>query len=235
MAVYSALTLITRAYYLSQVISRELQVPSDTQISDGLYLLNSIIDFKNSDLREIPYYQEHIFNAVQGQEKYTIPGLLSVDSLTFNIGPVRYAMNEETRTSYFANYRIDNVQSLPFQYRCERNLDGMDLYIYFVPADTYVMKLWGKFQLTEVTLFTDLSQIYDFFYIEFLRHELAYYICNEFGATLPDGVMANRDVLQKKIMDVSPADLSIRNLNYFGNSPGLDWQVINLSGGWLPY
>jgi hypothetical protein len=144
-------------------------------------------------------------------------------------------MNEETRTSYFANYRIDNVQSLPFQYRFERTLDGMDLYIYFIPADNYVMKLWGKFQLTEVGLLTDLSQIYDFFYIEFLRHELCYYICNEYGATIPDGVKENRDVLQKKIMDVSPTDLSIRNLNYFGNAPGLDWQIINLSGGWLPY
>ena len=235
MAAYPALTLITRAYYLSQVISRELQVPSDTQIADGLYLLNSIIDFKNSDLREIPYYQEYIFNAVQGQEMYSIPGLLSVDSLTFNIGPVRYAMNEETRTSYFANYRIDNVQSLPFQYRFERTLDGMDLYIYFIPADNYVMKLWGKFQLTEVTLLTDMSQLYDYFYIEFLRHELCYYICNEYGATIPDGVKENRDVLQKKIMDVSPPDLSIRNLNYFGNAPGLDWQILNLSGGWLPY
>ena len=232
---YTALELITRAYYLSQVVSRELQVPSGTQITDGLYLLNAIVDFKNSDLREIPYYQEYIFNAVQGQEKYDIPGLLTVDSLTFNIGPVRYAMNEETRTSYFANYRIDNVQSLPFQYRVERTLDGADIYIYFVPADAYVMKLWGKFQLTEVSLNTDLLQFYDPFYVEFLRHELCVWIANEYGATVPDGVMKNYEILQKKIMDVSPADMSIRNLNYFGNSPGLDWQIINLSGGYLPY
>lgn len=232
---YLASELITRAVYLSQVVSRELQVPSGVQISDGLYLLNAIIDFKNSDLREIPYYRELDFNTVQGQEKYSIPNLLTVDSLTFNIGPVRYAMNEETRTSYFANYRIDNVQSLPFQYRFERTLDGMDLYIYFVPADVYVMKLWGKFALTEVTLNTDMSLIYDFFYIEFLRHELANWFANENGCTLPDGVMANYKILQKKVMDVSPPDMSIRNLNYFGNAPGLDWQIINLSGGWLPY
>ena len=233
---YLALDLITRAYYLSQVVSRELQVVSDTQVTDGLYLLNSIIDFKNADLREIPYYQELDINAVQGQEKYSIPNLLSVDSLTFNIGPVRYAMSEETRTSYFANYRIDNVQSLPFQYRCERTLDGMNLYVYFVPADTYLFKLWGKFALTEVTLNTDMSLIYDFFYIEFLRHELSWYIANEYGATLPDGVMKNREILQKKIMDVSPPDLSVRNLNYFSDKGvGLDWQMVNLSGGWTVY
>ncbi len=232
---YTALQLITRAYYLSQVVSRELQVVESDQITDGLYLLNAILDFKGSDLREIPYYQQYNFNSIQGQEKYSISGLLSVDSLTFNIGPVRYAMNEETRTSYFANYRIDNVQSLPFQYRIERTLDGADLYMYFVPSDVFQMKLWGKFSLTEVSLNTDMSLLYDFFYIEYLRHELALYIANEFGATLPDGVMANLKILEKKIMDVSPPDLSVRDLNYFGNSPGLDWQIINLSGGYLPY
>src|ERR1035437_8180851 len=102
---YSELQLITRAYYLSQVVSRELQVVTGTQVTDGLYLLNAILDSKGSDLREIPYYQEYDFPSIQGVEKYFIPGLLSADSLTFNIGPVRYAMNEETRTSYFAQYR----------------------------------------------------------------------------------------------------------------------------------
>ena len=232
---YTALELITRAYYLSQIVGREIQAPTGSQITDGLYLLNAILDSKGSDLREIPYYQEYIFDTVQGQELYYIPGLTSVDSMTFNIGPVRYAMNEETRVGYFGQYRIDNVQSLPFQYRMERTLGGMNVYMYFVPADVYVMKIWGKFELTDVVLATDLSLTLDLFYIEFLRHELALYLCNEYGATLPDGVMMQYKILEKKVMDVSPPDLSERNLNYFGNSPGLDWQIINLSGGWLPY
>lgn len=232
---YTALELITRAYYLSQVVSRSLMTVSGEQISDGLFLLNNILDFKNSDLREIPYYQQYIFNTVQGQEMYFIPNLLSVDTMTFNIGPVRYAMSEETRSSYFGQYRIDNVQSLPFQYRMERELDGMNVYMYFVPSQVFVMKIWGKFGLTSVTLQQDMSLAYDLFYMEYLRHALAVYICNEYGATVPDGVMRQYLILEKKIMDVSPADLSLHNLNYFGNSPGLNWAVINLSGGWLPY
>ena len=232
---YTALDLITRAYYLSQVVSRGLMTVSGEQISDGLFLLNNILDFKNSDLREIPYYQEYIFNTVQGQEMYSVPGLLAVDSMTFNIGPVRYAMSEETRVGYFGQYRIDNVQSLPFQYRMERTLDGMNVYMYFVPSQVFVMKIWGKFGLTSVTLQTDMSLVYDLFYIEFLRYTLANYICSEFGATFPDQARLKLEELTKKIMDVSPPDLSLHNLNYFGNAPGLDWQVINLSGGWLPY
>lgn len=232
---YTALDLITRAFYLSQIVSRGIQTPSDEQITDGLYLLNAILDFKNSDLREIPYYQEYIFNTVQGQEKYDIPGLLSVDTMTFNIGPVRYAMSEETRAGYFGQYRIDNVQSLPFQYRMERTLDGMDVYMYFIPSQVFVMKIWGKFGLTSVTLQQDMSKVYDLFYIEFLRYTLAEYICSEWGNSFPDESKRKLAELTKKIMDVSPPDLSLHNLNYFGNAPGLDWQVINLSGGFLPY
>ncbi len=232
---YTALELITRSYYLSQIVSRELQTPTGSQITDGLYLLNSILDFKGSDLREIPYYQEFVFDTVQGQEMYFVPDLLSVDSMTFNIGPVRYSLEEETRVEYFGQYRIDDIESLPFQYRMERTLGGMNVYMYFVPSQVFVMKIWGKFALTDVTLNTDMSLIYDKYYLEFLRHQLAYWICNELGATLPDGVMANLKILEKKIMDVSPPDLSLQNRNYFGSGPGMNWAVVNLSKGWLPF
>jgi len=53
--VYTARKLITKAYYLSQVISRSLQTVTAEQVTDGLELLNALIDFKRSDLRLIPY------------------------------------------------------------------------------------------------------------------------------------------------------------------------------------
>lgn len=232
---YSALELITRAYYLSQVVSRELQTVSGTQISDGLYLLNALLDFKGSDTRLIPYYTRYTFNTVAGQEEYHIPNLLMADTITFNIGPVRYSMNEFTRSQYFGISRVDGIQSLPFCYRVERELDGARLYFYFVPADVYVMKLEGKFGLTDVTLTTDMSLTYDRYYIEYLRYALAEYICAEWGATFPDGAMRKFKEIEKKLMDVSPSDLSIQGDNYFGCGQGLDWQTINLTTGWWPF
>jgi hypothetical protein len=117
----------------------------------------------------------------------------------------------------------------------ERTLDGTDVYMYFVPSQIFKMKIWGKFGLNSVDLTTNMSDFYDLYYIEYLRYALAKYICAEFGNTFPDASQLELDRMEKKIMDVSPPDLSIQNLNYFGNSPGLDWQIINLSGGWLPY
>jgi len=232
---YTARELITRAFYLSQIVARDFQTVTDSQISDGLFLLNSLIDFKNTDTRLIPYYTEYTFNTVQGQEAYDIPNLIEVDTLTFNIGPVRYSMQEENRAAYFGQYRIDNVQSLPYQYRIERQLDGVQLFMYFVPSQIFVMKLWGKFSLMPVTLDQDMSLTYDTFYIEYLRYALARYICSDYGQTFPDGAQIELTRMEKKLLDVSPTDLTLQTRNYFGNAPGLTWSVINLSGGWLPY
>ena len=231
---YTALQLITRAYYLSQVVSRELQVVSGDQITDGLYLLNALLDIKGSDLRLIPYFTDFTFNTVTGQERYLIPNLLYVDTLTFNIGPVRYSMADSTRYDYFATPRVDNIQSLPFSYRCERVLGGMNIYLYFVPEQIYVMKMQGKFGLVDVILNQDLALTYDLYYIEYLRYALADYICAEFGATFPDQSKRKYDEIRKKLLDVSPPDLSIRKQSYFDHGGVMDWQFINLSKGWLP-
>lgn len=232
---YSALQLITRSYYLSQIVARELQTVSAAQLTDGLYLLNAILDFKSTDTRHIPYYRLYEFDAVINQEEYFVPGLLNVDTLTFNIGQVRYSMNELTRTQYFGLSRVDGIQGLPFCYRIERELGGSRIYMYFVPDSVYEMKLHGKFALSDVILSTDMSLVYDTYYLEYLRYALAEYICCEYGSTFPDESKSKYKELQKKIIAVSPPDLSLQNENYFGGGFGIDWQTANLSKGWWPF
>lgn len=232
---YTATQLITRAYYLSQVVARGLQTVSAEQITDGLYLLNALLGFKGTDTRLIPYYQRYEFDAVVGQEEYFIENLLMVDTLTFNIEQVRYSMNEFTRAQYFAISRVDNIQSLPFCYRVERELGGARIYLYFVPADTYVMKMEGKFGFTNVTLITDLSLTYDAYYVEYLRYALAEYICCEFGVTFPDESKMKFKEIEKKLMAVSPPDLSLQGDSYFDQGFGMDWQVANLTRGYWPF
>lgn len=232
---YTALQLITRAYYLSQVVSRELQTVSADQVTDGLYLLNALIDFKNTDLRLIPYFKRDTFNTVAGQEEYFIADLLQIDSMTFNIGVTRFSMDEKTRDEYFAISRVDSVQSLPVTYRLEREKGGLRIFMYPLPADVYEVKYSGKVSLTDVTLNTDMSLTYDLYYIEYLRYALAEYICAEYGATFPDQSMMKLRQIEKKLMDVSPKDLSISKRNYFGGNPGIDWQSVNLWKGYYPW
>lgn len=231
----TATDLISRAFYLSQVVSRELQTVSGSQITDGLYLLNALLDFKSTDTRLIPYYVRSTFNFVQGQEKYNIPNLLMIDAITFNIGQVRYSMTEMTRDQYFSTPRVDSIQSLPFSYRSERVLGGTDIYFYFLPPGNYVVNLSGKYGLTEVNLQTDLTTVYDLYYIEYLRYALAEYICADYGATFPDQSQMKLAEITKKLMAVSPPDLSIQGHNYFDSAQSLDWQYINLGVGYYPF
>jgi hypothetical protein len=61
-------------------------------------------------------------------------------------------------------------------------------------------------------------------------------ICSDYGATLPDATMATLEQYRKKLLTVSPPDLSIQSLNYFNNGWGYyDWQTVNLSVGYTPF
>lgn len=232
---YTALQLITRAFYLSQIVSRQLQTPDGQQIADGLYLLNALLDFKGTDLRLIPYFTKTNLTLTANTEKFNVPNLYYIDSMTFNIGTVRYPMMDVSRKEYFSTARVDDIANLPWSYRPERVLGGMDIYVYFLPGQDYVATIMGKYALTDVTLTTDLSTLYDTFYIEYLRYGLAAYICSEWGVTFPDGSMNMLKQMEKKLLEVSPADLTIMKASYFNNRPGLDWQAVNLSKGWFPY
>ena len=232
---YTALQLITKAYYLSQVVSRELQTVSGDQITDGFDLLNALLDVKGSDLRLIPYFKRDTFPTIAGVEEYFRPNLLQIDALTFNISTVRYPMKEQARRDYFATGRVDNVQTLPWSFRQERELGGTRIFLYPLPSGVFNMKLSGKFGLSEVTLFQDLSLTYDLYYIEYLRYALAEYICADYGATFPDQSAMKYKEIRKKLMDISPLDLRIMKRSYFNQQEGIDWQIVNLSVGYVPY
>jgi hypothetical protein len=232
---YLAGQLITRAYFLSQVLARDLQTISGSEMDDGLYMLNALLDVKFSDLQLIPYYTNYQLTTVQGTEMYFIPNLAEADTTTFNIGTVRFSMNELTRKEYFSTPRVDQLQALPFSYRYERCLGGANLFLYFVPNQAYLVNIWGKFALSDVTQFQDISLTYDLFYIEYLRFALAQYICCEYGQTFPDTCAEKLKQIVKKLKSVSPADLSITKRSFFTTNTTFDWQYVNLSQGYWPF
>ncbi len=231
---YSALTLITRAWYLSGIVARNLETVTGDQVTDGLFLLNTLLDFKASDVRLIPYFTRYASTFVVGQEMYYIPNLYEIEAMTFNIGTVRYPMERLTRDIYFGTGRVDNIISLPFSYHLERTLGGSNVFVYFLPNQTYVFNLIGKFALTDVTLNQDMSLVYDNFYIEYLRYALAQFMCNEYNISFAPEKLKMLQIYEKKLMDVSPPDLSIRKISFMGDKNVINWAMVNVSGGYLP-
>jgi len=231
---YTVTDLITRAYYLSQVVSRELETVSGQQLSDGLVWLNALLSLKSAYTRVIPYYQQYQFNAVPAQEEYFVPNLVTPETLTFNIGPVRYSTQPQSRRPYFGSGRVDNITSLPFNWHFERVLGGSNIFLYFLPDQAYPIKIWGKFGFDNVTLNQNLLTLYDEYYIDYLRYRLAMRICSEFGIPLQPQAMAELEELEEAMTDVSPPDMSLTKYSSLQGETGINWGDINIGRGWRP-
>ena len=231
---YQAIELINRAWYLSGIVSRGMETVSGEQESDGLFLLNSLLDFKSTDLRLIPYFKRFTFNLVVGQEEYFIQGLYDIETMTFNIGTVRYPMTYVNRDLYFGNGRVDNIVALPFQYTYERELDGSRIFVYYLPQENYVAKLTAKFGLQNVSYNTDLLSVYDPFYVEYLRYSLAEVYCDEYDVKFSDQKKAMLMSYEKKLIDVSPPDLTMKKVNFITGKTAINWAYVNLSNGYSP-
>jgi hypothetical protein len=234
---YTAKKLITKAYYLSGIASRTLQTVTADQLSEGLDLLNGLLAAKTAHQRLIPYFEEYSFPAVIGQEKYFIPGLIAVDTFVFYIGSVRFSMLELQRRDYFGSPRVDNVQSLPYNWHIERTIGGSNLFIYFVPNTNYPLRIVGKFGLDSITdENVDLSTIYDQYYIEYLRYALAEYICADNNITFQPQSQQKLNELEKILTDISPMDLSIKKMSTLTTtSDRCDIYLdANIAKGWRP-
>ena|SRR3984957_8579787 len=231
---YTVTQLINNSYYLSGIVARNLQTTTGAQIEDGLTLLNALLATKTAGIRLIPYFQEYDLTLVTGQEMYFIPNLVEAETFTFNIGSVRYSTLPTARKAYFGSPRVDNIQSLPYDWHIERVLGGANLFMYFLPDVNYPAKIWGKFSLASVALGQDLSLTLDAFYIEYLRVALAEQICAEFNIPMQPQAAMKLAEYEKIIMDVSPPDLSMQKMSSLGCDQSLNWADINIGRGWRP-
>lgn len=153
---YTVTNLITDAFYISGIVSREFETVSGPQGQVGLALLNNILADKAIEKDMIPYYTKYTFNAIPGQESYFIPNLEELDTLVFYLNTVRYQMREVDRIKYRGSPRANNISSLPFNWNLERCLGGANISLYFFPNLAYPMEAWGLFRLGSVVLNTDL-------------------------------------------------------------------------------
>lgn len=154
---YTTNQLISGAYYASGVVSREFETVSGSQIADGLQWLNDILSEKRVDDGMVPYETVLSFNAVIGQKVYFIPNLTKIDTLVFYLDQVRYAMVYTKRNEFFGSPRVENIQTLPFEWYFERKVGGGNLHIYFAPDKNYPMEIHGIFDIGTVSLGQDLA------------------------------------------------------------------------------
>jgi hypothetical protein len=326
---YLAQKLITRSWYLSGIIARNLQTPTFDQINDGLMMLNDLLNFKQIETDLIPYWTYIQIPLVANQEFYYLPNVADIESSTFNIGPVRYPMVETSRKRYFASSRVDNISTLPFNWNFNRGEGGGTLALYFLPASNYPQKMMVKFFLNDVGLQDDLTNIFsdlatgfvstititnpgngythiptvtidpppiggtqaeafatvqngnvtsinitnsgsgytttpnvvitgngssavavaalsnytflqtnnagfDTSYIEYLRYALAQYMCSEYGILFNPESSGILRKMERKLMYMSPPDLSRDGISILGEGQGYNWGDVNIGKGYRP-
>lgn len=233
---YTAQKLISEAWFLSGIVARNLQGITGDQATNGLDLLNALLNFKQIQTDLIPYYDyDTSFSTVEGQEIYYIAGLADLQTLSFTINNVRFPMQYITPSNYFGSARVNNISSLPFWYTFQRAKGGSNIYVYFEPYQTGLeLQLYGKFFLTDVTLDTDLSTTLDTGYIEYLRYALAEYMCSEYGVILNPQSAKKLLQMQEVLRYVSPPDLSNHKSSILRKNTALGWGFTNLYRGYVP-
>lgn len=224
--------LIANSYYLSNIVGRDLQTVSGSQLADGLRLLNNILSEKSMSGRYIPYYGHSTLNTIVGQEEYDIAGLIVTDAVTFNIGDVRYSMRRQNRRYYFGSPRIDNLDSLPYSYYVERQKDGSKLYLYFLPSQVYEVRITGKFALQQLAADDVVSDLLDNFYISYLEYLLGRRLCDFYDQEWPAQKQKTLQEIEDQLTDIAPQDLTQQKLSTLSNQQGYNWADVNLGEGW---
>lgn len=231
---YLASELISDAWYLSGIVSRGLETVEADQTTDGLKLLNFLISRKSVEFRKIPYYAKYDFVAVPGQETYFIPNLVEIDTFTFFIQSIRYSITHEYRKRYWGSARAQNIQTLPFSWNEERTLGGMNLYLYFSPDQNYPLQIWGRFTLGQVELFDDLETQIELFYIDYLRYDLANYMCEFYCVDNTPANITQLKSYEKIIAEMSPYDFSMTKMSTLQRARCLNYADVNIGRGWGP-
>lgn len=232
---YLTTELITNAYYISNIVSRDFETPSASQVNDGLNILNDIIADKTINSSLIPYSDNLELNASAGVDNYFIENLIYIETFTFFIDGTRFQTRNQQRKDFFGSFRQVNIESLPFNWHTERELGGSRLFLYFVPDVNYPMEIWGSFRLSQVSLFQDLSLSMDRFYINFLKFELAVRLCKEFGYNIPPMVEKQlQDYYQWISGQSNTMDLKTQKLSTLTGGGAINYALVNLSNGWVP-
>ncbi len=229
---YLTSQLISDAYYLSGIVSRGFETVTGDQSTDGLRLLNNIIADRTIDEATIPYTEKLDLTASAGLSNYFIENLIDCDVFVFYIGSVRYETNKQSRFEFFGSYRAA-IQSLPFNFHFERELGGARLNLYPIPSANFPMEIWGSFRLAAVTMFQDLSLTLDQFYTNFLQYLLTDRLCQFYGYIVPQGVAKQLEEYYKWINgNTNVIDFSMKKISSLGNGGGINYGIVNLSGGW---
>jgi hypothetical protein len=225
--------LISDSYYFSGIVSPEFETVSRSQSSVGLRLLNDLLSEKAISAAMIPYVTHTEVSTVAGQSEYDVDNLVDLEVMTFSDGDVRYEMTRDMQRSFFGTPQVTDIQSLPFHFYAERQMNKMVIYLYFLPDQVYTLNITGKYKLSALTLDTDLTEVFDDFYVSYLKFLLSSRLCAFNQAPVPVYVEKELKKFNRELNKIEGVDLSVvRPSMTQYNFPDADGR--SFWNGWMP-
>lgn len=223
--------LITRAYYLSNVVGREYETVNGSQITDGLNLLNEMLASFSASQYIIPYDSHTVVASTPGISSFTVNNLVSCEDVTFKIDTTIYRMYQMTKRQYYGDFRVE-VDSLPYAYYPERVVSGTKINLYYMPTDSVdSFTVTGKYALNDVALADELNSTVGSVYQPFLIYSLAEWIGNFYQMPIKPNVQAKLKELTRQIKEMVPPDFSYKIQTTLSKQPGFNYAIQNF-GGW---
>lgn len=205
--------IIKNAYICAGINSAEINDEDPGQIVRGLNALSLVLAEKNFKTCELPYFDTIEVNAVQGQSDYFLQNMYTLETMTFNIGDVRYSMKSSTRRIFKGETRQENVKSLPTEFYYERTNGGLTVSLYFLPVDSYLLKFNGLKGFGNYTLDDELTNYVDLGYQSFIIYQLAIKLCIIFIRPVPQQLMEELRKMEKSMSFVNPPDMTFRYIS----------------------
>ena len=206
--------LIKDAYILSGVVAAEYEDLGSGKLSKGLEILNELIDYKTGVQTLNPYIVQYDLNVGPGlgingsSEQYFIPNLNEPDTATFQLGQVRFKLWPLPSKVYLGESRVNNLASLPSYVYFRRTKGGAYIFLYPFPNKVYPATVWGNFRVSSLDFFEVLEDIFEKYFIRYLRYALAKDLGEYWAISLPSNVLKKIDMMEKDLDKVSPIDLT---------------------------
>jgi hypothetical protein len=230
--------VVSRALYISGIVARDFEIPTASQINDGIIEINNVLSQQNSNMGLNPYYDTYNFNTSIGVESYFIPNLIQPETITYELNSLRYSLTWLNRDKYFGSGRINNLETLPALWFSEPTFGGATLYVYPLPNVAYAFQMHAKFRMQFVTQFQDLSLTLDQNLIDYLTFRVAQRLCAIQGFVCPDNVKQLLNEAESYIRSlIAPPDYAMRRKStlarqYRGGVPNP--ALSQMFTGWYP-
>lgn len=212
---YTVTELITKAWNLSGIVAAQAETVSGDQLKDGLDHLNDLLALQNANSRMIPYTRIQQLSCIAHSEELFVKHLLTLDALMLKEEEPRSYLLQSLPLVGRKDYFTKDYPSFlrPRFYHLEKTKGGSLLFLSPTPDKAYLLKLVGKFCLTEVNYNDDLNAIYNREYILYLRYGLADVLCDLYNH--PFSARKKFKEIETQLRDLSPLDLSAEKISYF--------------------